>query len=330
MQINVSAGTAYSLGLWHGSCAVAPTTAYLMLGGRCRQDCAFCTQARSSTATAEKLSRVSWPLYDIDETFALLASTYDKGKVYRACFQVTVHREYFTRTLETVERLHRLTPIPISVSVSVRNVSQVGRLLDAGAARVGLALDAATRDIYQICKSANAQASNFDKTLNLIENAAREYAGHISTHLIVGLGETEEEMARRIQQMYDWNITVGLFAFTPVRGTRLQHEPPPPLAQYRRVQAAHYLIKHRYARVDDFTFNAGQIANYGLPREKVTQILANGHAFETSGCEWCNRPYYNERPGGDMYNYPRPLSAEETRAAQRLISADWNKFKASL
>ena len=33
--------------------------------------------------------------------------------------------------------------------------------------------------------------------------------------------------------------------------------------------------------------------------------------FETSGCPGCNRPYYNERPGGMLYNYPRPLTAAE-------------------
>jgi len=31
----------------------------------------------------------------------------------------------------------------------------------------------------------------------------------------------------------------------------------------------------------------------------------------TSGCPNCNRPYYNEKPSGPIYNYPRPLKKEE-------------------
>ena len=26
--------------------------------------------------------------------------------------------------------------------------------------------------------------------------------------------------------------------------------------------------------------------------------------FNTYGCEGCNRPFYNERPSGPIYNYP--------------------------
>ncbi|MCW3977503.1 MAG: radical SAM protein, partial [Candidatus Bathyarchaeota archaeon] len=34
----------------------------------------------------------------------------------------------------------------------------------------------------------------------------------------------------------------------------------------------------------------------------------------TSGCPGCNRPYYNERPGGPLYNYPRQPLPDEIRA----------------
>jgi len=34
-----------------------------------------------------------------------------------------------------------------------------------------------------------------------------------------------------------------------------------------------------------------------------------------TGCDGCNRPYYNERPRGPMYNYPRPLNKKEVLAA---------------
>jgi biotin synthase-related radical SAM superfamily protein len=47
-----------------------------------------------------------------------------------------------------------------------------------------------------------------------------------------------------------------------------------------------------------------------------------GEAFETSGCADCNRPYYNEQPGGPLYNYPRPLTSEETQRAIQEMEID--------
>jgi biotin synthase-related radical SAM superfamily protein len=33
--------------------------------------------------------------------------------------------------------------------------------------------------------------------------------------------------------------------------------------------------------------------------------------FQTSGCPDCNRPFYNEKPSGPFYNYPRKLEIKE-------------------
>jgi biotin synthase-related radical SAM superfamily protein len=57
------------------------------------------------------------------------------------------------------------------------------------------------------------------------------------------------------------------------------------------------------------------------PRRLVADLLADGRAFETSGCVACNRPYYNERPGQVPYNYPRPLTAGEQAAAASIVLA---------
>jgi lipoyl synthase len=86
------------------------------------------------------------------------------------------------------------------------------------------------------------------------------------------------------------------------------------LAAYRRLQVARDLICVRHLRMDRFVFSAtGQLLDYGVGDLEMT--LADGTAFRTSGCPDCNRPYYNERPGGVMYNYPRPLTQEEARQA---------------
>ena len=58
-EINVSIGTAAVLGLADVRMDAAPSTAYLMLGGRCRMACAFCARPSlvNSTASAMPVRR---------------------------------------------------------------------------------------------------------------------------------------------------------------------------------------------------------------------------------------------------------------------------------
>jgi biotin synthase len=129
-------------------------------------------------------------------------------------------------------------------------------------------------------------------------------------HLIVGLGETEREMVERVQWARDLGLEVGLFAFTPVRGTHLADRPPPSLATYRRMQAARWLIVHDRTRIEDIAFDSRErLVCLGAP------LPGDGEAFRTSGCPHCNRPFYNEQPSGPLYNYPRPLTAGEAGRA---------------
>ena len=53
--------------------------------------------------------------------------------------------------------------------------------------------------------------------------------GNVSTHVIVGLGETEKEAIEVIQRCVDLSVLPGLFAFTPIRGTALEAKSPPKL-----------------------------------------------------------------------------------------------------
>jgi biotin synthase-related radical SAM superfamily protein len=55
------------------------------------------------------------------------------------------------------------------------------------------------------------------------------------------------------------------------------------------------------------------LISFGRP--DLARTLADGVAFQTSGCPDCNRPFYNERPGGPLYNYPRPLTPAEASKA---------------
>lgn len=308
-EINVSTGTAAVLGLDDIMMETAPTTAYLMLGGRCTMNCAFCAQARGSEARAINLSRVTWPPFDEKETIKRLAEAVERGDIRRCCLQVTVTGGYFQRTLETVRAIKRACSVPIDAAVLPRDMVQVEALMEAGVDHIGFGLDAACERVFRQVKG-----GRWARSLALIDDTLRRFPDRAAVHLIVGLGETEREMAEAIQRMHDRGVTVGLFAFTPLRGTAMQDVPPPPLSVYRRMQAARYLISNDQARVEDFTFSAeGRLTSFNVLHWR--EFLTDGQAFRTSGCPDCNRPYYNERPGGVMYNYPRPLTPAEVEKA---------------
>lgn len=311
--MGVSLGTAAVLGLRRLRAETLPTTAYLLVGGHCTLNCAFCAQARESTTRADALSRVIWPSYPTDEVLLALAS----APIERVCLQIPVTRGYLEQTVALVQHIRESTPAPICAAIYVRDLGGVRTLLDAGAERVTLALDAACQRIYR-----TVRGGDWAKRLALLRAAAGAFPGLIGTHLIVGLGETEAEMLATLQQMVDWGITVGLFAFTPLGGTAMASHKPPPLASYRRVQAAYDLLRRGLRRQEDYGFCAdGRLVSFGVNEHTLRDWLADGNAFRTAGCPGCNRPYYNERPGHVPYNYPRQLTAEEVREAVEIVMA---------
>jgi len=306
----VSLGSAGVLALREVRMDAPPTTAYLMLGERCSRNCAFCTQARESQADADALSRVSWPAFPADAVAEAAARAYREGRIRRVCFQVTVSPGYFEQARQAVEQLSTRCAAPICVSVSPRMVDDVAALLDAGAERVTIALDAACEQVYR-----EAKGGSWAQVVALLEASARRFPGRIGTHLIAGLGETERDLIERMQWAHDLGVTIGLFAFTPAAGAAWAERQPPPLSSYRRAQAARWLIVHDLARAEHWRYDMGGVLiSFSVAAQQLRDWLAGGDAFRTAGCAACNRPYYNERPGGVMYNYPRPLTPAEAEA----------------
>lgn len=309
-MIKCSAGTAKVLGLRDIKTDALPTTAYLMTGERCSHDCSFCPQAQNSSSRADMLARVTWPGYEQDEVLAGVAQAFAVDKLKRACLQVVNSPDALRETTQFLRELHSRSAVPVCVSCAVGTLEAVGELLNQGADHVSIALDAACERVFTSHKG-----GSWAQKRTLLEKAARSFPGRIATHLIVGLGETEKEMLSTVQEMLDLGVTVALFAFTPVRGTRLENLAPPALDQYRRIQAARYLMLKGLTRMEQMEFSSEKLTGFGVDRERWQALLAHGEAFRTSGCPDCNRPYYNEKPGGVTYNYPVPLTPEQARQA---------------
>jgi biotin synthase len=186
--------------------------------------------------------------------------------------------------------------------------------------KVSIALDAATGQLFDRVKGASAGGPyKWQDELLLLRVAVGIFGeGNVSTHLIVGLGESEKEAVFAVQECVDLGVLPALFAFTPVKGTALEHNPQPVLDVYRRVQVARHLIVNALTRVEGMRFNGdGRIADFGVSKPVLLSVVEGGKPFLTSGCRDCNRPFYNEKPSGPLYNYPRAIRPAELKAIRR-------------
>jgi biotin synthase-related radical SAM superfamily protein len=324
-QIRVSLGTAIVLRLLEGKLDAQPTTAYLMTyrAGKCSANCGFCPQARASKSNTELLSRVSWPTLPTPNVLTALTANAKQGKIKRVCIQALNYPDVFVHLESLVKEIKKGSAIPVSVSCQPLNKENIQRLAKAGVGRLGIALDAATEAVFDRVKGSGAGgAYSWENQFRQLNEALAVFGqGNVSTHVIVGLGETEKDAAEFIQRCVDLCVLPALFAFTPVRGTALEAKSAPKVEAYRRVQLARYLIVNAKTRLEKMQFDdQGKIMGFGVPNRTLNSVIDGGIPFRTSGCPDCNRPFYNEKPSGPLYNYPKKPSKEEIEKIKKQLS----------
>jgi len=323
-RIRVSTGSAIVLGLLRGRLDAKPTTVYMLTyrDGKCFANCCFCPQAKMSHSRADMLSRVTWPPFPTEQVLSGIERTAKTGAIKRVCIQALNYPTVFEDVLNLTEEVKSRVKVPLSISCQPLNREKMEKLAEAGVDRISIALDAATEEIFDKIKGRLAGGPYlWEKQRQALKEAVKIFGeGFVSTHLIVGLGETEREMVQTIQWCVDLGVYPGLFAFTPIPGTLLENSPQPSLSHYRRIQIAHYLITQGKTRYEKMIFNGdGCLVDFGVSEEELWQVIRSGKPFVTSGCPGCNRPYYNEKPGGPLYNYPRQPLPEEIAEIERQI-----------
>lgn len=325
-MIRVSVGSAIVLNLIRGKLDALPTTAYLLTyrSGKCSANCGFCPQAKTSRSRADMLSRVTWPPFSTERVLSGIEDSVKKGAIKRVCIQALNYPTVLEDILNLVNEIRLRVAVPISVSCQPMQPKGMQELMEAGVDRISIPLDAATEELFNKVKGPLAGGPYlWEKQREALKRAVQTFGrGRVGTHLIVGLGETEEEMVETIQWCVNLGVYPGLFAFTPVSGTALENRPQPSLSQYRRLQLAHYLITKELVRCENMSFDRnGCLIDFGVSTEQLWKVIRDGSPFVTSGCPDCNRPYYNERPGGPLYNYPRqPLQKEIVKIEKQIFS----------
>ena len=320
--IRASYGTAVKLGLLRGFINVYPTTAYFLafFPGRCLARCAFCAQSSSSKTPIHKLSRVTWPAFMFSDVLRRLRNNPTAFK--RLCIQSLNYPGFFDDLRSIIGEVKDACFTPISVSAQPLRKDQVAELRNLGVERLSVPLDGVSPRVFEEVKGGGiAGPYRWNEQVEALSNAVEVFGkGHVTTHIIVGLGESDREAVELMFKMNDMGVLTSLFAFTPLKGTALEDRPRPSLTRYRLLQAVNYLIYEKELNIESLEFDGeGGIKRINVSRRGLS-ILRSGEPFRTFGCPGCNRPFYNENVSGPIYNYPRPLTVYEIQEAMNHLT----------
>lgn len=283
----------------------------------CAARCAYCglSSRRPGQYGQKSFIRVSWPVASLGEIIGRIRDRRDRIK--RICISMITNGRAREDTRYITTRLRSSFDIPVSVLISptILRPGDLEVLRDAGADRVGVAIDLATQVLFdQYRGKGTGGPHRWERYWDCLSEALSVFGKRkAGSHFMVGMGETEKEMCTAMQRVRDMGGWTHLFSFFPEPDSQTAEREPPPMAQYRRIQLARYLIDNDLSEVGAFSFDEGEkIVDFGIKPGDLDGIIDCGEPFRTSGCEGydgevaCNRPYANSKPGPRIRNYPFP------------------------
>ena len=169
----------------------------------------------------------------------------------------------------------------------------VQELKDLGAEIFTVALDAANPVIFDRTRGRGVQSPHsWDKYWEILRAAADIFGPErFGAHLIAGMGESDHDILSQVQRIRDLGGHSHMFAFFPERGSLMDHLPPVPRPQWRRVQLARYVIDYRGHRLERMRFDeAGCLIDFGLPQDEIDAVIDAGVAFAPRAVRARRRP----------------------------------------
>ncbi|MFW9933200.1 MAG: radical SAM protein, partial [Candidatus Thorarchaeota archaeon] len=256
----------------------------------CHAKCAYCGLSGSRESDTEwtenSFIRVDWPVYSVEEVKAAIRSG-ACSHVERVCISMITLGRARDDCISVVSDIKEVIPrISVLLTPTIVNKDWLIRLKEAGADKVGIAVDAATEEIFEKLRGKGVSGPHkWSKYWETIEDSVEVFGRfNVGVHLIVGVGETEHEMLRTIQKAHDIGASTHLFSFFPEEGSVMENVSQPPLGSYRRVQLGRYIINYNHGRFDDMIFNtSGQLTSFGIREDEYENLLTKGEAFMTSG-----------------------------------------------
>lgn len=281
----------------------------------CKANCAFCGLAgeKFKSPADRKFIRVPWKTFSTRDVIEAIKHAPDD--VGRVCVSMVTHPRCKEDTLKICRVVATETGKSVSLLISptLLKKQDLEEMKEAGADRVGVAIDAATPEIFERLRGKPVKGPHrWEHYWKIYEQSLEVFGkGMAGVHLICGLGETEKELAQAIWRARSLGGCTHLFSFFPEKGSRMADSPSPPIGAYRRIQLVRWLIDGDRTTFDALAFDSkGRIREFGLPERDLSEVISSGSPFETSGCPGpdgrvaCNRPYGNEKPGPDIRNFP--------------------------
>jgi len=333
--VKLSHATAISLGLVRGRMYRGAVNRCVNLlvhyPEGCSANCTYCGLAKRRPGTYEQKSfiHVAWPVYPMDEIIDAINDA--PWYVKRTCISMITNGRCPNDTVEIARRLRDETPLPVSVLINPTIVCEedLVAMKENGVDKIGIAIDLATPDLFDTYRGKGVSGPHkWEKYWETLETGLKVF-GHpnVGVHLMVGMGETEEEMASLMDRLWQMGAVSHLFSFFAEEGSALAQRPQPPWPSYLRIQLARYLIEEALSSYRDMSFDQkGHIVGFGLAPDSLEKIISSGIAFMTSGCLGpdgevaCNRPFGNCLPEVKQWNYPYPPNEDELDLINKNIS----------
>jgi biotin synthase-related radical SAM superfamily protein len=330
----MSTATAISLGLTRGRMYRGAVNKCVNLlvhyPEGCSANCAYCGLAKKRPGTYQEKSfiHVDWPVYSMDDI--VQAINQSPSYVKRTCISMITNGKCRRHTLEMTRRLNRETVLPISLLISptILNREDLAAMKEAGCDKIGVAIDLATPELFDKYRGKGVSGPHrWEKYWEILRDALDMFGTpHVGAHLMVGMGETEQEMVALMQRLWKMGVLNHLFSFFAEEGSALSDRLQPSWPTYLRVQLARYLIEEGLSSQNEMTFDKeGRIVNFGVNGDRLAAIISAGTPFMTTGCLGpdghvaCNRPFGNCLPDEKQWNYPYLPNKEEVALIHRHI-----------
>ncbi len=281
----------------------------------CAGNCQYCGLARERTVDrrGQSFIRVAWPPYPLERVLAALRGS-DHG-LKRVCVSMITRPRAVEDSIKVVQLVRNACDLPISVLISptVMGRDDLVALRDAGTERVGIAFDLPIPGLFEKIRGSSVNSPHrWSHYWEVFDDAVRVFGkGFVGVHLIVGLGETEREMAEMMWRVREAGGCTHLFSFYPERGSAMEDRSQPRASTYRRMQLVRYLVDEGLASFGDMVFDENdRIREFGVDSDLLRRVVHGGRPFMTSGCPGrdgslaCNRPYGDSMPGEDIRSYP--------------------------
>ena len=291
----------------------------------CIGRCAYCGLSKDRSVAQQpgesgSFIRVTWPTHSLSTLLDQMEK--HRSSFDRVCLSMVTRPGAVEDLVEMSTRVKKRLDVFVSALLTPTLVSKkdLEAIRRAGVDRIGIAVDAATPEIFDALRGRTARGPHrWDRYWEGLAEGSEVFGEYMAgCHLIVGLGETERQMVETFGRVRSVGCVTHLFSFFPENGSSIADRPPPPMGQYRRMQLARYLIDRGMVEAANMEFDpAGKLVACGLSAKALDEVLAAGEPFRTCGCPGpdgqvaCNRPFANSRPGPDIRNFPFPLEPED-------------------